>query len=267
MNDEEDVAIMQNITYEEILNFIDANIIPPFYQLRIASLNELSLHDVLKRKNPYLFKAKNITTAQDFITEILQAHLSSQEETLFGGYLEQLAIFICSKVYGGFKSSADGIDLEFVNDSVRYIVAIKSGPHWANKSQKAKMRTDFKNAKRTLGTNTSKTNVVAVNGCCYGKDSRPDKGDYLKFCGQAFWSFISGDDNMYIKIIGPLDEEVRQMDEEFKKAYDRKVNLLTNQFLNEFCSDGNIDWTKILEFVSGKPRSKATQSTHELKNA
>ena len=49
------------------------------------------------------------------------------------------------------------------------------------------------------------------------------------------------------------------MGEEFKKAYDRKVNLLTDQFLNEFCSDGNIDWTKILEFVSGKPSSKTTQ--------
>jgi len=33
-------------------------------------------------------------------------------------------------------------------------------------------------------------NIVAVNGCCYGRDNRPDKGDYLKYCGQRFWEFI-----------------------------------------------------------------------------
>ncbi|HPK53898.1 MAG TPA: PmeII family type II restriction endonuclease, partial [Smithellaceae bacterium] len=36
---------------------------------------------------------------------------------------------------------------------------------------------------------------------CYGKDSNPDKGDYLKLCGQIFWEFISGDENLYTDII------------------------------------------------------------------
>ena len=91
--------------------------------------------DVIKRKNPYLFKAKNINTAQDFVKTILDAFLSSQEEGIFGGFLEELAIFICSEVYGGQKSSAEGIDLEFEKDSIRYIVSIKSGPNWENSSQ------------------------------------------------------------------------------------------------------------------------------------
>lgn len=243
---------MQNLTYQEIFDYIGENIIKPFYELRLKRLNELLLHSVLKRKNPYLFKAKNITTAQDFVVELLQAHLSSQEETIFGGYLEQLAIFVCSRVYGGFKSSARGIDLEFEKDFVRYIVAIKSGPNWGNSMQIAKMRSDFQQAKRILGTNTSRTNIVAVNGCCYGRDSNPDKGAYLKLCGQEFWTFISGDDSLYMKIIEPLDEEARQKDEAFKAAYDRKVNLLTRQFLDEFCASGDIDWVRLLKFVSSK---------------
>lgn len=218
---------MQNLTHQALTSYIGNNIIQPFYELRLSRLQELSLHNVLRRKNPYLFKAKNITTAQDFVTELLQAHLSSQEETIFGGYLEQLAIFICSREYSGFKSSAGGIDLEFEKDAVRYIVAIKSGPNWGNSMQIAKMRSDFQKAKKILGTNTTKANVIAVNGCCYGRDNRPDKGDYLKLCGQAFWSFISGDDDLYVKIIEPLDEEAKQKDEEFKAAYSRKVNMLT----------------------------------------
>jgi|SRR5579884_3343792 len=252
---------MQNLTYEEISDFIASNIIKPFYQLRLDRLNELELHSVLRRKNPYLFKAKNITTAQDFVVDILQAHLSSQEETIFGGYLEQLAIFICSRVYRGFKSSAKGIDLEFEKDSVRYIVAIKSGPNWGNSRQIDKLRQDFNNAKKILGTNTSKTKIVAVNGCCYGRTNTPEKGDYLKLCGQEFWSFISGDNDLYLKIIVPLDEEARQKDEEFKKAYTSKVNLLTQQFLNEFCEAGNINWIRLLEFVSKKVRSDKNKSS------
>ncbi len=246
------LATMQNLTHQELFDYIGEKIIKPFYELRLARLHELKLNDVLKRKNPYLFKAKNITTAQDFITEILQAHMSSQEETIFGNYLEELAIFICSHVYGGIKSLSTGIDLDFSKEGKRYIVAIKSGPNWGNSSQIEKMKADFQRAKRVLNQNTSMTNIIAVNGCCYGKDHRPDKGDYLKLCGQAFWSFISGDEDLYVKIIEPLGVEAKQKDEVFKEAYSQKVNLLTAQFLSEFCSDGIIDWNKLLQFVSGQ---------------
>lgn len=245
---------MESLNHQEILDYVRISVIQPFYQLRLSRLEELSLHGVLKRKNPYLFKAKNITTAQDFVVELLQAHLSSQEETLFGTYLEQLAIFVCSRIYGGFKSSAAGIDLEFEREGVRYIVAIKSGPNWGNSDQLAKMRLNFRAAKRILGTNTSKMNIVAVNGCCYGRDNTPDKGDYLKLCGQEFWAFISGDDDLYVRIIEPLDEEVRRKDEQFKIAYSRQVNILTSQFIEEFCDSGNIDWIRLLQFVSSRAR-------------
>ena len=63
---------------------------------------------------------------------ILDAHLSSQEEGIFGGFLEELAVFICGRVYRGKKSSAEGIDLEFEKDGTSYLVSIKSGPNWGN---------------------------------------------------------------------------------------------------------------------------------------
>ena len=190
---------MKPITQQEITDYVEANI-QGFHQKRLDNLQKLKLMNVVKRKNPYLFKAKNINTAQDFVKTILDAFLSSQEEGIFGGFLEELAIFICAQVYGGQKSSAEGIDLEFEKDSIRYIVSIKSGPNWGNSSQIAKLRDNFRKAKRILSTNTSSTNVVAVNGCCYGKDRTSDKGDYLKLCGQKFWAFISGNDNLYTDI-------------------------------------------------------------------
>ena len=246
---------MKPITQQEITDYVEANI-QVFHQKRLDSLQKLKLMDVVKRKNPYLFKAKNINTASEFVTTILDAFLSSQEEGIFGGFLEELAIFICSKVYGGQKSAAEGIDLEFEKDSIRYIVSIKSGPNWGNSSQVAKLRDNFGKAKRILGTNTSQANVVAVNGCCYGKQGTPNKGDYLKLCGQQFWKFISGDDNLYTDIIEPLGHQAREKNEQFMKEYAKVINKFTAEFIGKFCdTEGNMLWEEIVRFNSADATS------------
>jgi len=141
---------------------------------------------------------------------LTNAFLSSNEETIFGNWLEGLAIFICSKVYSGWKSGISGIDLEFDSEGNRYIVNIKSGPNWGNSSQIAKMRADFKTAMITLRTSNSKIRIVPVNGCFYGRDNKPDKGDYWKYCGQKFWEFISGNERLYVEIIEPLGHKAQR---------------------------------------------------------
>ncbi|MCB0515516.1 MAG: cytosolic protein, partial [Bacteroidetes bacterium] len=182
---------MKQLNIRDITQYVEQNI-GTFHQKRIERLNELKLNTVLKKKNPYLFKAKHLLTANDIVQEIADAYISSGEETIFGDWLENLAIFINQKVYAGWKSGIPNIDLEFDKNNVRYIVNIKSGPNWGNSSQIAKMKSDFKTAQRTLRTSNSNLMVVAVNGCCYGIDNKPDKGDYFKYCGQEFWEFISG---------------------------------------------------------------------------
>ena len=170
--------------------------------------------------------------------------------------LEGLAIFVCSKVYNGQKSSAEGIDLEFEKDNRRYIVSIKSGPNWGNSSQVKKLRDNFRQAKRILGTNRLSTNVVAVNGCCYGKDRKPDKGDYLKLCGQKFWEFISGDNNLYTDIIEPLGHQAKERNEEFIQEYAKVINKFTAEFIGKFCdADGNMLWEEIVKFNSAETPS------------
>lgn len=243
---------MEKITKKEIIGFIEPNI-QQFHKRRLDNLTDLQLKKILSRKNPYLFRAKNQNTAQDLVKTILDAHLSSQEEGIFGGFLEELAIFICGKVYEGRKSSSEGIDLEFSQDGLIYIVSIKSGPNWGNSRQIARMKDDFKRAKRILGTNTSKQKVVAVNGCCYGKDSKPDKGDYLKLCGQMFWEFISGDETLYTDIIEPLGHKAKEKNEKFSNEYSKVINKFTREFSTEYCDEsGSILWEKLVKFNSGK---------------
>ncbi|GHT46114.1 hypothetical protein FACS189454_06730 [Planctomycetales bacterium] len=158
-----------------------------------------------------------------------------------------------SKVYSGWKSGIEGIDLEFDKDAIRCIVSIKSGPNWGNSSQVKKMRASFVTAKKTLRTSNSKMQILAVNGCCYGKDNNPDKGDYFKHCGQAFWEFISGDDNLYREIIEPLGFEAKERNERFLELYVPRLNLFTKEFIDKFCkTDGSVDWEKLVQFNSGR---------------
>jgi hypothetical protein len=134
---------------------------------------------------------------------------------------------------------------------MRYIVTIKSGPNWGNSSQIKKMVTDFKTAKKALRTSNSQLNIVAVNGCCYGRENKPDKGDYFKYCGQQFWEFISGDNELYIEIIEPLGHKAKEKNDDFLKSYSQMINKFTKEFANDFCKEsGEIDWDKLVQFNS-----------------
>lgn len=214
---------------------------------------------MLARKNPYLFKAKHVESAGMLVRQILDAHLSSQEETIFGDFLEMLAIHVCSRTFGGRKSATEGIDLDFERDGFRYIVSIKSGPHWGNSSQIKKMREYFRQARKIAGP---KEHLIAVNGCCYGRDNKPDKEDYSKLCGQGFWELVSGDPLMYQEIIEPLGHKAKERNEEFSREYGKVENRFTGQFIQDYCtSDGAIDWKLIVAFNSATKKPDRTRKT------
>lgn len=247
---------MKKLNLKDVTQYVEQNI-GTFHQKRIQSLDGLKLSRVLKRKNPYLFRAKYVLTAELIIRGIVDAHISSSEEGIFGDWLEGFAIFINGKVYGGKKSGIIGIDLEFDNNGVRYIITIKSGPNWGNSSQVAKMVADFKITKKTLRTSNSKLNITAVNGCCYGRDNNSDKGDYFKYCGQKFWAFISGNENLYTEIIEPLGHKAREKNDDFMKSYAQMINKFTKEFANDFCdNDGSINWNKLVKFNSATTEPK-----------
>ncbi len=243
---------MKKLNLADVTQYVEENI-GSFHNKRIQSLDTLKLIQVLKRKNPYLFKAKYVLTANEIIKSLVEAHISSNEETIFGDWLEGLAIFINAKVYEGRKSGIVGIDLEFDNEGVRHIVTIKSGPNWGNSSQIAKLQSDFRTAKKTLRTSNSQLQIVAVNGCCYGRDNRPDKGEYFKYCGQRFWEFLSGDSDLFTAIIEPIGHGAKDRNDEFLNSYSMMMNKFTRDFAIEFCKeDGEIDWDKLVRLNSAK---------------
>jgi hypothetical protein len=242
---------MEKNDIEKINAFIEKNI-SEFHKRRLEYVsNKIDLNKILKQKNPYLFKAKNVLTAQDIIKGFLDAFLLSQEETIFGDFLEELAIYICQISYNAKKSEMTGIDLEFEKDNKIYLVEIKSGWNWGNSSQIKQLKINFQNARRIIEKKSSKE-IVAVNGCCFGKDSRTDKNGYLKLCGQRFWELISDIENLYIDIIEPIGHKAKQKNDDFHIAYSQIINKLSYQFSKDFCDDGLINWEKLVKFNSGK---------------
>ena len=119
------------------------------------------------------------------------------------------------------------------------------------------MKKNFKRAKKIIRAELGIKDIVAVNGCIYGRDNNPHKVSkknpdlsYYKICGQPFWELVSGDDQLYRKIIQPLDKEAKKKDEIFKELYAQKVNEMTKDMVNLFYTKDNLDWEKIIDFVS-----------------
>jgi hypothetical protein len=70
---------MNPLLLDEVRQYVGENIVD-FHERRAKSLEGLRLARLVN-KNPYLFKAKNVTTASELIEGLLDAFLSSSEET------------------------------------------------------------------------------------------------------------------------------------------------------------------------------------------
>lgn len=241
---------MEQLSIGEVKAFVNENI-SSFHEKKLNSLKSIKLNDILKKKNPYLFRAKNISLGGYLVENILDAFLSSSEEKMFGDFLENLAIFIAGKTVQGIKSSTTGIDLEFTDKGIRYLVSVKSGPNWGNASSKKKQTQDFQTAVRVLKQSKHTRNVQVVLGICYGKTKTNYLNGYMKVVGQNFWYLVSRNENLYTDIVEPLGYRAKQRNSKFRREHAKVVNLFTKQFLEEFCDNGLINWKKLVEFNSG----------------
>ncbi len=78
---------MKNLLLQKsIQEYITYNL-SSFHEARIGKIKKLQLKELIKRKNPYLFRTK-FETAEEIIRGLCDATISSSEETLFGNWLE-----------------------------------------------------------------------------------------------------------------------------------------------------------------------------------
>lgn len=170
-----------------------------FYSALIAKVDQLNIKSIMKRKNPYLFRAKAMNGAAQIVDAILAAFVSSSEETIFGNvFFEPIA----TAASQGQKALAEGVDIMVERDNTIYAIAVKSGTSVFNASSKKKQEQNFMAAQK-LAQQVHKR-FVPIIGYSYGKKKVSDRGVpkfYQELAGQDFWTELTGDDQFYIKLI------------------------------------------------------------------
>lgn len=229
-----------------------ANGLDNFYKSLIDKTNKLDIKKIMKRKNPYLYRAKAVQNANDIVSSVLDAFVTSSEETIFGNcFFEPLAI----AASGGSKALAEGVDImiEKKEENTIYAVAVKSGTSVFNADSKKRQEQNFAAAAKLA--KQAKARYEAIIGYGYGKKRITGKGVpkmYQELAGQEFWAELTGEEDFYLKIIQFMGELPEQYLEDYQKSYNNAMNRLLKQFTTEFCKDtGEIDWDKLVKFNSG----------------
>ena len=158
-----------------------ASALETFYGTLIEKIDGLNIQKVMKRKNPYLYRAKAMQSAAEIVDSVLTAFVSSSEETIFGNcFFEPIAI----AASGGNKALAEGIDIMIQNNETNTIsaIAVKSGPSVFNADSKKRQEQNFTAASKLA--KQAKARYEAYIGYCYGKKKESGRGKPKKFLGR-----------------------------------------------------------------------------------
>lgn len=245
------MPINKSYDEEKVIRAI-AKALEDFYNSLIAKIDKLDIKAVMKRKNPYLYRAKAMQSASEIVESVLNAYISSSEETIFGNcFFEPIAIAASN----GNKALAEGIDImvEDKETNTIYAIAVKSGTSVFNSDSKKRQEQNFVAASKLA--QQIKARYEAYIGYCYGKKKSTGRGMpkfYHELAGKQFWASLTGDEDFYIKIISFMGTLPEQYVAAYKESYNKASNRLVREFANYFCDeDGNIDWEKLVEFNSG----------------
>lgn len=229
-----------------------AQALEAFYQSLLEKIDAIDIDKIMKRKNPYLYRAKAMENAAQIVESVLSATISSSEETIFGNcFFEPVAI----AASGGSKSLAEGVDI-LIDDkagNTLYAIAVKSGPSVFNADSKKRQAENFNAAGKKA--QQAKSRYVPIIGYCYGRKRASGNGRpsiYQELAGQEFWQELTGDKDFYLKIIRYMGKEPEKYVEEYRVSYSKASNRLVKEFTQRFCeTDGSINWDKLVQFNSG----------------
>lgn len=220
-----------------------------FYTSLTRKLDTIDVDKILKRKNPYLYRAKGINSASQIVNGILTAYISSSEETIFGNcFFEPIAIVVS----GGQKAITEGVDITIDKNNTIYSIAVKSGTSVFNGDSRKRQEQNFQSAQKRA--QQAKKAYLPVVGYGYGKKKTQVGKEkfYLELAGKDFWEWLTGDDAFYTKIINFMGTRPDEYVKEFEEAYIKAENRMTREFTIKYCKeDGSIDWDTLIKFNSG----------------
>jgi hypothetical protein len=244
------------------------------YDKRFAKLAEIDLNRLLK-KNPYLFRSIGLNDASELIVAMLDAFLSSSDETLFGNeFFEPLAFWTAKNAVlvehenreSVTVGSASGTDLAIETANSYLAIAVKSGTNIFNSQSTKGQSSEFlelKSRLRKLGKE-----IRPILGYGYGRNKAAKSSKTEKHAGQAFWYLLSGEKDFYLRISDSIGEIALEHRQEYMEFYNKTKNRLLKQLVINFVDDeGALDWHKIVEFNSSIGRPSKLLEPASIDNA
>lgn len=220
-----------------------------FYASLTKTLNNVDVDKILKRKNPYLYRAKGISSAGQIVGGILAAYVSSSEETVFGNtFFEPIAIVVS----GGQKAVTEGVDITVDKNNTIYSIAVKSGTSVFNADSRKRQEQNFQSAQKRA--QQARKVFLPVVGYGYGKKKTKAGSEkfYQELAGKTFWEWLTGDAEFYTKIIEFMGDRPDEYAKQFEEAYARAENRMVREFTVKYCKkDGSINWDALIKFNSG----------------
>lgn len=233
---------------EKVLSAV-SSALNDFYSSLTENLNQINLGKILKKKNPYLYRAKGISNATQVVDNILSAYVSSSEETIFGNtFFEPIAIIVS----GGQKAVTEGVDITVDKDNTIYSIAVKSGTSVFNADSRKCQEQNFQSAQRRA--QQAHRAFMPVVGYGYGKKKISPRNEkfYKELAGKDFWEWLTGDAAFYTKIIEYMGQKPDEFAAAFEEAYNHAQNRMVRDFTLNYCNDdGSINWAKLIEYNSG----------------
>lgn len=252
------MTINANLLEQKIAELLDI-----FYRKRSVALNDLKLINTLKRKNPYLYRAVGVADASEIIEEILRAHVSSSDETLFGNeFFEPFAKWVAQQAnsihtHTVSTSDGEGVDITITTATSVMPIAVKSGVNVFNADSKKKQGENFASLNKRL--HKLALHFDPVVGYCYGRKQQSvrSKVNFRELAGQTFWALLTNESDFYLRIVRLMGIKPIEHRPVFQQSFDEAKNRFTKEFLLDFSNEnGSINWDKLLAFNSGTERPK-----------
>ena len=243
------MSLLNNSYDEDAVIQAVSSALTDFYTSLTKTLDNIDVDKILKRKNPYLYRAKGISSAGQIIDGILAAYVSSSEETVFGNtFFEPIAIVVS----GGQKAVTEGVDITVDKDNIIYSIAVKSGTSVFNADSRKRQEQNFQSAQKRA--QQARKAFLPVVGYGYGKKKVKAGNEkfYKELAGKDFWQWLTGDAEFYTKIIRLMGTRPDEYAKSFEAAYAKAQNRMVREFTIKYCKeDGSIDWDMLLRFNSG----------------
>ena len=223
---------------EQLIEEFEITFARPFAQ----KMNSLKMKEIIKNKNPYLYRSSGIRTCEDLVHRILQDYVSASVEGNFGKFFEGVA----RVVSGGIKPVGGGeVDLDVREGNVARLYAIKSGAKGFNSSSYDKAKRDLNSAERRLRQDRVRTEKKVA--FAYGRKQSSFTDGIERLSSKQFWAEVSGVPDFYEKLLDICDVLAPLYTADMQAPYDG----LLREAHQLFCDGSEIDWDKILKLVSG----------------